>query len=178
MYVAVVFVTMLAAPLLSIALEYGSGSGPLVALVGKWFVFWTVGVRLGLAGARQIVQPGFTAKDIFNIADEKALAIVRELGFANLALAIVGLVSLVEPTFVLPAAITAGIGRPAPSRARSHDERNNSAGERSVRRRHASRLCARRAGDEPVGLKRTSTPSSGWRPRAGVGQRRTSAEAG
>ena len=109
MYVVVVFVTMLAAPLLSIALEYGSGSGPLVALVGKWFVFWTVGVRLGVAGARQIVQPGFTAKDIFNIADEKALAIVRELGFANLALAIVGLVSLVEPTFVLPAAITAGI---------------------------------------------------------------------
>jgi len=109
MYVVVVFVTMFAAPLLSIALDFWSGSGPIIALVGKWFVFWTVGVRLGLAGVRQIAQPGFTAKDIFKIADEKAWAIVRELGFANLALAIVGLASLAKPTFVLPAAIVGAI---------------------------------------------------------------------
>jgi hypothetical protein len=100
--------TMFAAPLLSIALEFWPGSGTLIALVGKWFVFWAVGVRLGLAGVRQFVQPSFTAKDIFKIADEKAWAIVRELGFANLALAIVGLASLVKPVFVLPAAIMAG----------------------------------------------------------------------
>jgi hypothetical protein len=32
-------------------------------LVGKWFVFWAaVGVRLGLAGLRQILQPSFTAE--------------------------------------------------------------------------------------------------------------------
>ena len=31
-------------------------------LVGKWFVFWTVGIQLFLAGLRQIVQPRYTAE--------------------------------------------------------------------------------------------------------------------
>jgi len=34
-------------------------------LTGKWFVFWSAGVRLALAGVRQFFQPRFTAKEIF-----------------------------------------------------------------------------------------------------------------
>jgi hypothetical protein len=109
MYLLVVIVTMFAAPLLSIALDVWSGSGPLLALVGKWYVFWAVGVRLGLAGARQVLQPSFTAEEIFAISDEKAWLIVRELGIANFALAIVGLASLIKPAFTLPAAIIGGV---------------------------------------------------------------------
>ena len=66
-------------------------------------------MRLALAGARQILQPAFTAKEIFRIADDRASLIVRELGMANSALAIVGLMSLFRPTFVLPAAIAGGL---------------------------------------------------------------------
>jgi len=108
MYLVVVLVTMFAAPVASIALDLRFGD-PLVALVGKWFVFWTVGVRLALAGGRQIMQPGFTANEIFGIADRKAWLIVRELGLANLAVAVVALASLVKPAFVAPAAVIGAI---------------------------------------------------------------------
>jgi hypothetical protein len=108
MYLGVIFVTMFVAPLLSIALDLWSGGSPLIELVGKWFVFWVVGVRLGLAGLRQVVQPRFTA-EIFKINDEKAWPVVRELGIANLALAVVGLASLAKSTFLSPVAIIAAI---------------------------------------------------------------------
>ena len=71
-------------------------------LAGRWFVFWGVGVRLGLAGLRQFFQPGFTAKEIFHIGGDEALPLVRELGVANVATAAVGLLSLVFPSFTLP----------------------------------------------------------------------------
>jgi hypothetical protein len=85
MYLAIVALTMLVLPLGSIAVEHGlHGAAPLMGLVSKWFVFWGVGVRLGLAGGRQVLRPGFTARDIFRLEDEGALPLVRELGVANL----------------------------------------------------------------------------------------------
>ena len=108
MYLGVVIGTMFVAPLLSIALDRLWLGGSSIELVGKWFVFWAVGVRLGLAGLRQVVQPRFTA-EIFEINDERVWPIVRELGIANLALAVVGLASLAKSTFVLPVAIIAAI---------------------------------------------------------------------
>ena len=68
-----------------------------------------VGVRLGLAGLRQFFQPGFTAKEIFHMQSDEALPLVRELGVANLATGVVGLLSLAMSTFTLPIAISAGI---------------------------------------------------------------------
>jgi hypothetical protein len=50
-------------------------------LVFRWFVFWGVGVRLLLAGVRQVIQPSFTAREIFHLASADAEVIVRELGF-------------------------------------------------------------------------------------------------
>jgi hypothetical protein len=110
MYIAVVALTMLILPALSAVV--GRGIEPAAAwidLVGLWFVFWAVGLRLGLAGARQILRPEFTARDIFKLEGEGPLAIVRELGFANLAIGVVGLLTALFPSFVLPAAIYAGI---------------------------------------------------------------------
>jgi hypothetical protein len=108
-YIAIVALTMFLAPAASVILEHlWNPSESILFLVGRWFVFWGVGVRLGLAGLRQFFQPGFTAKEIFHMRSDEALPLVRELGVANLATGVVGLLSLAMPTFTLPIAISAG----------------------------------------------------------------------
>ena len=71
-----------------------------VVLTGRWFAVWGVGVRLGPAGLRQIVQPRFTARNIFQMTNDEALPLVRELGVANVGTALVALLSIVAPSFV------------------------------------------------------------------------------
>jgi hypothetical protein len=110
MYIVIVALTMLILPIASIL--YARSIDPAAAwlpLIGLWFVFWAVGVRLGIAGLRQILNAEFTAKDIFGLEGSGARVIVRELGFANLAIGVVGLLTLLFPAFVLPAAIYACI---------------------------------------------------------------------
>ena len=108
MYVAVVVLTMLVLPIISVLIQHAeTPAEPLAALTGRWFVFWGVGVRLGLAGLRQIVQPRFTARNIFRMTDDAALPLVRELGMANAGTALVALLSIVAPGFVLPVSISA-----------------------------------------------------------------------
>ena len=85
------------------------GAADVMLLVGKWFVFWAVGVRLFIAGVRQVAQPQFTAESIFEIKDRAAFGIVRELGFANLSTGTLGLASLAVPAWVVPAAIVGGL---------------------------------------------------------------------
>jgi hypothetical protein len=110
MYALIVALTTLILPIGSVLwARSGNPSAAWLDLIGLWFVVWGVGVRLGLAGVRQILRPEFTARDIFGLAGEGALVIVRELGFANLAIGIVGLLAWRFPTFVLPAAIYASI---------------------------------------------------------------------
>ena len=110
MYIAIVVLTMLVLPVGSIAIEHGlHPQSALLDLVGRWFVFWGVGARLGLAGLRQVFQPTFTAREIFHMKSDEALPLVRELGVANLATGVVGLASIAAPSFVLPVAISAGI---------------------------------------------------------------------
>lgn len=108
-YVLVVGLTMLVLPVASIMVDAGATHTPLLWLVGKWFVFWAVGVRLLLAGLRQYLQPGFTSRDILGIENADVYVLVRELGGANIASGAVGLASLALPSFVLPAAIAAAI---------------------------------------------------------------------
>ena len=111
MYFAIIFCLMLAAPVGAIAIEHSlfHSAEPLMALVGKWFVFWAVGVRLTLAGLRQYLEPRFTAEQIFEIHGDDALPVVRELGIANFAAGAVGILSLLRPDFILPSAIAAAI---------------------------------------------------------------------
>jgi hypothetical protein len=52
-----------------------------------------------LAGGRQILQPKFTAKEIFDIAGNGTLPIIRELGVSNLATGVVGIASLAIASF-------------------------------------------------------------------------------
>jgi hypothetical protein len=106
-YVLVVVLTMLVLPLGSMVADWGHAA-PMI-LAGKWFVFWGVGFRLGLAGARQVLRPAFTAREIFKLQDDAALPIVRELGIANLGLGVTGVLSLARPDFTLPVALMAGL---------------------------------------------------------------------
>lgn len=110
MHLLMVVLLMVVFPVASILAEhlyFPQGTG-LIPLIGKWFVFWAVGLRLLLAAIRQIVQPSFTAETIFHIKDQGALVIVRELGFANFAIGLLGLLTIVQSDWVMPAAI-AGI---------------------------------------------------------------------
>jgi hypothetical protein len=110
MYLAVIALTMLLLPVASILIAHALvPTESLTFLVGRWFVFWGVGVRLALAGLRQFFQSAFTSKEIFHVSGDEVLPLVRELGIANLATAAVGLLSLPFPNFVLPVAISACI---------------------------------------------------------------------
>jgi hypothetical protein len=78
-------------------------------LIGKWFIFWALGVRLFIAGVRQVSKPAFTAKEIFRIDDPGSLPVIRELGFANLCIGLIGILSLFLPSFRTPSAVAAGL---------------------------------------------------------------------
>lgn len=110
MYIAMVALTMLLLPAASVLIQHATQPDvSIMSLVGRWFVFWGVGVRLGAAGLRQFIQPAFTAKEIFHMSSDEALPLVRELGVANVATGLVGVLSLSFPSFVLPVAISAGV---------------------------------------------------------------------
>jgi hypothetical protein len=111
MYFLVVAALMFVLPLASIVIETSLGHHAVAEpiLVGKWFVFWAVGVRLLMAGLRQIVQPRYTAETILGITDPDSILIVRELGFANTAIGIVATGSIFFPGWVLPAAAAGAV---------------------------------------------------------------------
>jgi hypothetical protein len=106
MYFAMVAAFMVILPVASIIAETSISPGlSLVFLVGKWFVFWAVGMRLFTAGSRQILQPDFTAKTIFEIEDPGATKIVSELGIGNAAIGAISLASIHFQGWIMPMAI-------------------------------------------------------------------------
>ena len=109
MYYAIVGLLMFALPLLSVVIEVLLSSQPVTPLIGKWYVFWAVGVRLLLAGLRQVAQPQYTARVILGLKSDDSLLVVRELGFANVAFGVAGLLSLHFSTWCIPVALAGGI---------------------------------------------------------------------
>ena len=106
MYLATIVLLMAVFPLASIAVEATvHGPAELMMLAGKWFVFWGVGIRLLTAGIRQSLQPSFTAVSIFGIRDPDAQKIVQELGFANVSMGLLGVLSLAFPAWLVPSAL-------------------------------------------------------------------------
>lgn len=111
MYLVSVIATTVILPLLATIIELvaSPGADPLL-VAGRWFVFFGVGIRLLLAGLSQIVRPGFTAKNLLGIETDDANQVVQELGFANTAMGIAGLVAYFFAASWLPAvAAIAGI---------------------------------------------------------------------
>ena len=110
MYYAIVGFLMFGLPLLSVIADAMlSSPQSAMLLIGKWYVFWAVGVRLLLAGFRQVVQPRYTAQVILGLKSDESLLVVRELGFANLAMGLSGLLSLIFPAWRVPVALAAGV---------------------------------------------------------------------
>jgi hypothetical protein len=109
-YIAAIIALALVLPFGSALLEALCRHSDLsfLALCGKWFAFWAAGMRLFLAGLRQTMRPQFTAREIFALESREALPVVRELGFANLAMGAVGLLSLPLPGLRFGAALIAG----------------------------------------------------------------------
>ncbi|MGO9931985.1 MAG: DUF6790 family protein [Steroidobacteraceae bacterium] len=115
MYVPIVAALMFVVPAIFVVVQllltqHGMLSAvTIIPIIAKWYVFWAVGVRLGLAGLRQMIQPRYTAETILGIKGEDSLLLVRELGFANTAIGSVGLGSLFAPSWLLPAALAGAI---------------------------------------------------------------------
>jgi hypothetical protein len=109
-YLASLLLLMLVLPAVSVWIDYVPYPGtPFMALVGKWFVFWAVGVRLFAAGIRQVAKPLFTLRQIFHIEDPSGQVVVRELGFANICFGLVGIISLFMISWRPAAAFAGGL---------------------------------------------------------------------
>ena len=111
MYMISVVLLLFVLPVISIVVErlVGAHGLSLLVVVGRWFCFWAVGVRLFLAGLRQTTKPAFTAEAIFRVSEPGAWPIVREVGFANLSMGLLGLLSLWRSEWLIPASIVGGL---------------------------------------------------------------------
>jgi hypothetical protein len=111
MYFVAVVLLLFVLPAASVVLDalWFSGSADLMALTGKWFTFFAVGVRLFTAGLSQIYRPQYTSDTILGLKDSGANIVVRELGFANVSIGALGLLSLAFPAWTVPAAIAGGL---------------------------------------------------------------------
>ncbi len=110
MYFASVILLLFVFPIASVAINaHFHPDTKILVLIGRWFTFWAVGVRLFIAGIRQVVQPEFTSREIFQIPGKVAIPIVREVGFANISMGLLGLSVLVRPEWTIPAALAGGL---------------------------------------------------------------------
>jgi hypothetical protein len=109
-YFVTVLLTTIGLPAASIATELMlRPDASLIVAAGKWFVFWGVGIRLLLAGISQAVRPALTVSDIFQIRDPAAAKIVSELGYANVSMGLIGMLSLPLQAWVAPAGLAGGL---------------------------------------------------------------------
>ena len=111
MYYASVLLLTLILPAGSVYAEQALAHSvlPLMLLVGKWFAFWAGGVRLFIAGIRQQLRPRLTSEGIFGITSDDPLVFIEELGMANVSMGAIGIVAVLVPAFILPAAIVGGL---------------------------------------------------------------------
>jgi hypothetical protein len=110
MYYATILLLMLVLPAASIIAEFAmtQGAAGWLPLIGKWVVFWGVGIRLLVAGLRQVFRPALTA-GMLGVKDPAANGLVRELGFGNLAIGTTGALTLMLPNWTLAAAMCGGM---------------------------------------------------------------------
>jgi len=109
MYFITVILLLLVLPAAAVFIEHFANAAPVMPLVGKWFTFFAVGVRLFMAGVKQTLQPAFTAEKIFGVKDAASYPIVREVGFGNLSMGAAGLISLAIPGWLPAVAFTGGL---------------------------------------------------------------------
>jgi hypothetical protein len=104
---ALTFILPIICPLIELSLKKDTVYS--FELLGKWFIFSAVGLRLFLAGIKQTTDPAFTAKEIFHLNNPESFPIVRELGFANCCFGLIGIVSLFLPQWRIVSAFGSGL---------------------------------------------------------------------
>jgi hypothetical protein len=100
---------MLVLPVASTLVDVSTHDTGLASAALKWFVFWAVGARLFTAGLKQVVDPAFTARQIFEIEDPAASKLALEIGFGNLSIGAIALASLWFGDWAAPAALAGAI---------------------------------------------------------------------
>lgn len=108
-YFILVIAQTLVLPVVSGSIDLARSGGHPVLVFGAWWVFWGVGTRLLVAGIAQVSGKGPTAEILGSTAPsvpEQQLA--RELGTANLAMGLAGLLALVRD-WALPAGAAGGV---------------------------------------------------------------------
>ena len=109
-YLVSILLFMVLLPILCIIIQWRGQDATLAwPLMGKWFVFWPVGVRLFIAGLRQATKPAFTAREIFHLNSDDSFPIIKELGFANISMGGIAILSLFIPSWRIPAAAAGGL---------------------------------------------------------------------
>jgi hypothetical protein len=109
-YLVSILLFMVLLPIFCIVVEWRAQDATLSwLLLGKWFVFWPIGIRLFIAGLRQATKPAFTAREIFHLNSDDSFPIIKELGFANMSLGGIAILSLFVPSWRVPAAAAGGL---------------------------------------------------------------------
>ena len=75
----------------------------------KWFIFWGVGIRLFFKGIKLASTPQITGLSLSSFKNRDSYLLLLELGFANMALGAMGILSLINDQWRLIAAIAGAI---------------------------------------------------------------------
>lgn len=101
----IVFLTVL--PLVSAAVEYHfTKTGMSAVLVGKWFIFWTVGIRFLVAGFTQVIRQG---RGALILQGDTTGGFGKVLGLVKMLLAGMAFLCVMKDSWSLLAAITVGV---------------------------------------------------------------------
>ncbi len=78
-------------------------------LTGKWFIFWVAGVRLSFTGIKHIYRRGAAPAAFFYGEKKENFLMIRELGFANITIGVMGMLSVVNSNWRQIAGLAAAI---------------------------------------------------------------------
>ena len=110
MYFAIVLLLLLILPAASILIEAAHSHATLLFLIGRWFVFWAVGIRLFIARHPPGHPTQIHRRRNFRHPRTRGLPHrKREVGFANLSMGLLGTCTLFHTAWIVPAAIVGGL---------------------------------------------------------------------
>ena len=75
----------------------------------KWFIFWGMGIRLFFKGVKLASTPQSTSLNLSSFKTRESYLLLLELGFANMALGSMGILSVINDQWRLIAAIAGAI---------------------------------------------------------------------
>ncbi len=75
----------------------------------KWFIFWGVGIRLFFKGIKLASTPQFAGLSLSSFKNRESYLLLLELGFANMALGSMGILSVINDQWRFIAAIAGAI---------------------------------------------------------------------